>query len=95
MKIVVVATRADRPAEEFAPLLEPEAKMAMKMLAEEFIREIYSRRDGQGAVLVIEAESEEAATARLNELPLVKAGLLTFEVYGVAPYRAIAALAAD
>ena len=69
--------------------------MAMKMLVEEFIREIYSRRDGQGAVLVLEAEDEDAAMARLAELPLAKAGLLNFEVYGLAPYRAIAALAAD
>lgn len=93
MKIVVIATRADRPDEEFAPHLEAEAKMALKMLADDFIREIYSRTDGQGAVLVIEAGSADEVTSRLGELPLVKAGLISFEIYPVAPYRGIVAAA--
>jgi hypothetical protein len=93
MKVFVVATRADRPDAEFAPHLAPEAKMAMKMFAEQFIREIYSREDGKGAILVCEAASVDEVQERLGELPLVKAGLLTLDIHGVKPYRAIAALA--
>ena len=93
MKVIVVATRADRPAEEFAPHLEPESKMALQMFASDFIREIYSRNDGMGAVLVIKASGEDEVRDRLGELPLVKAGLLTTEIYGVSPYRGIVAAA--
>jgi hypothetical protein len=93
MKVVVVATRADAPAEDFAPHMEAESKMALGMFAEDFIREIYSRKDGMGAVLVMEADSEDAVKARLDQLPLVKAGLLTYEIYAVGPYRGIVAAA--
>jgi hypothetical protein len=92
MKIFVVATRAG-DADEIAKLLAPEAKMALQMVADDFIREIYSRKDGQGAVLVVEADSLEAAQARLGKLPLVEAGLLATEFYPVGAYRAIAAMA--
>jgi hypothetical protein len=93
MKVIVIATRADRPAEEFAPILGPESKKALSLMAEDFVREIYSRNDGKGAVLVCEAANEEEAKKRLSELPLVQAGLLDLEFYPVGPYRGIVAAA--
>jgi hypothetical protein len=92
MKIFVVATRAGNP-DEIAKLLEPEAKMALQMVADDFVREIYSRKDGMGAVVCVEADSLEAAQARMNKLPLVEAKLLKLEFYPVGAYRAIAAMA--
>ena len=94
MKVVVVATRSEKfTAEDFAPLLPGEAKKALSLLAEDFVREIYSRKDGKGAVLVLEAADEDAARERLAELPLAEAGMLEFEVYPVGPYRGIVAAA--
>lgn len=92
MKIFVVATRTGDP-DEIAKLLEPEAKMALGMVADDFVREIYSRKDGQGAIVVVEADGLEDAQARLGKLPLVEANLLTLEYYPVGAYRAIAAMA--
>jgi hypothetical protein len=92
MKIFVLATRTGDP-DKIAPLLEPEAKMALQMVARDFVREIYSRQDGQGAVVVVEAESLEAAQAELGKLPLVAANLLRLDFYPVQAYRAIAAMA--
>jgi|TARA_B110000914_G_scaffold50991_1_gene43804 hypothetical protein len=90
MKIFVVATRnEDRPAEDFAPLMDPEADYALKLYKEEFVREIYSRTDGKGALVVVEAINEEKALEILSNLPLAKAGLLSFEVYGTTAYRGI------
>ena len=95
MKILVIATRnPDRAPEDFAPFLQAEAKMALTFRAEDFIREIYSRADGKGAVLVAEAENEAQVYTRLSALPLAKAGLLSFEFYPLMPYRGIT-LAAD
>ena len=94
MKIVVVATRSDKfTAEEFAPHMGPEARKALQFVAEDFFREIYSRADGKGAIIVLEAPSEEEAQARLSELPLVQAGMLDLELYPVQPYRGIVAAA--
>ena len=94
MKIVVIAHRnEEHQPEDFAPYLEAEAKQALRFVAEDFVREIYSRADGKGAVLVIEAEDEEAARARLRELPLAQRGMLSFEIYPVVPYRGIVAAA--
>jgi hypothetical protein len=90
MKIFVVATRnEDRPAEDFAPLMDPEADYALKLYKEGFVREIYSRTDGKGALVVVEAINEEKALEILSNLPLAKAGLLSFEVYGTTAYRGI------
>jgi len=92
LKIFVVATRTGDP-DKIAPLLEPEAKMALGMVADDFVREIYSRKDGMGAIVVVEADSLEDAQARLGKLPLVAADLLTLEYYPVGAYRAIVAAA--
>ena len=90
MKIFVVATRnEDRPAEDFAPLMDPEADYALKLYKEGFVREIYSRTDGKGALVVVEATNEETALETLSKLPLAKAGLLSFEIYGTTAYRGI------
>ena len=90
MKIIVIAHRnKERPAEDFTPLLEAEAKKALQLVAEDFFREIYSRVDGNGAVMVVEAGSVEEVEKRLQELPFVQNGLLSFEIYAVAPYRGI------
>ena len=90
MKIFVVATRnKDRPAEDFAPLMDSEADYALKLYKEGFVREIYSRTDGKGALVVVEDSDEGAALETLSNLPLAKAGLLSFEAYGTTAYRGI------
>ena len=53
------------------------------------IRDRYSRTDGKGALVVVEATNEETALETLSNLPLAKAGLLSFEIYGTTAYRGI------
>ncbi|UCH47809.1 MAG: superoxide dismutase [Betaproteobacteria bacterium] len=92
MKVVIVATRKeDAKPEEFAPHLEEEANTALRMYRDEFVREIYNRTDGKGAILVLEADDEDHAKRLVGELPLAKLGLLSFEIYGTKPYRGIVA----
>lgn len=88
MKIIVIAHRSeDHAPEDFAPHLDAEANRALELFAGESIREIYSRADGKGAILVLEAKDEAAAEQLLATLPLAKLGMLRFEVYGTRPYR--------
>ena len=90
MKIVAIATRKqDAKPEAFAPHLEAEANAALALYRDEFIREIYSRTDGKGAVVVLECNDIAHAERVLAQLPMVKAGLLSVELYGVKPYRGI------
>ncbi len=90
MKIVIITHRSDhRGSDAFEPLLMAEAKKGFEYREDDFFRELYSRRDGNGAVIVVEADSEDEARARCAELPLVKAGLLRCEYYPVKAFRAI------
>jgi len=97
MRFVVIAHRNESAgADQFTPeLMQAEAKTALGMWAEDFIRELYSRTDGKGAVLVIEAASEEEARERIGRLPLAEKGLLSFDIYGIKSYRVIDAMAAS
>ena len=88
MKVIAIAHRSDKHSpEDFAPHLEAESNHALKLFAEETVRELYSRADGNGAVLILEAENEEKAKEILDGLPLARVGMLTFEIFSVRPYR--------
>ncbi len=92
MKVVVVATRKpDAKPEQFQPYLEEEANHALRLYRDEYVREIYNRTDGKGAILVLECDDEKHAERLVGELPLAKVGLLQFEIYGTKPYRGIVA----
>ena len=86
MKFFVIATR-DIDQEVDQTLMDAEADHAALLYKNGFVREIYSRTDGKGAMLIAEAENEEEVMNQLSTLPFAKANLLTFQVYGVAPYR--------
>ena len=73
-------------AQDFRPLLKPEATAVWQLYQTGVIRETYFRADRHAAVLVLECESAEAAKETLNELPLVKAGLIDFEIIPLVPY---------
>lgn len=91
MQFIVIAHRSEKHSpDDFAPHLQPEAKKALEFAAEGFVRHIWGRGDGKGAILLIEADSEDAVKARLGELPLVQAGMLDLDIYPVGPYRGIA-----
>ena len=71
MKIVIVTHRSEEHGpEDFEPYLMPEAKKGFEYMEDDVFRELYSRRDGKGAVIVAEAESEEQVRRLCAELPL-------------------------
>ena len=88
MKVIAIAHRSETHApEDFAPHLDAEVDHALGLLGEEKIREIYSRTDGKGAIIVLEAKDGPQAQSYLDSLPLAQKGMLNFEVYGTKPYR--------
>ncbi len=90
MKVIVVAHRKeDAKPEEFAPYLDAEANHVLCLYRDGYVREIYSREDGKGAIVVLECDDVAHAQRLVDALPLAKAGLLRTEIYGTKPYRGI------
>lgn len=88
MKLVIIALRSPvHSPTDFEPLLDPEAAQALEYMEDDFIREIYSLRDGGGVVIIAEAENEDAARAKMAEFPLSKAGMLNCQYFPVKAYR--------
>ncbi len=73
-------------ADEFQARAEAEARKVWELQQNEFIRAAHFRRDQNEAVLILEAASVQEAESRLNELPYVEAGLISFELIPLKPY---------
>jgi muconolactone delta-isomerase len=95
----ILAIEKDAPgvsAEEFTPdLKQAEAACAWTHYQAGALREIYFRQDQPAAVLVLECQDVDEAQQILASLPLVEAGLITFEIIPLAPYPGFARLFAD
>ena len=72
--------------EHFAPHLKAEATRVWELYKSGGLREIYFRGDQNKAVLILECADVEEAKSLLDTLPLVKEGLITFEVIPLVPY---------
>jgi hypothetical protein len=73
-------------AASFKPYLKAEAARVWELYQAGVFRELYFRQDRHDAVLMLECASTEEAREILNTLPLVKAGLITFEIIPLLPY---------
>ena len=73
-------------------ILREEAARAWELHQAGVILELYFRADRQAAVLVLECDSAEAARSMLGTLPLVREGLIEFDVIPLAAYPGFARL---
>ena len=72
---------------DFAPLLPDEAQQRRALYAEGSARQVCNRTDRPGSALMLEADSDAAALAKLGTLPLIKAGMMEIDaVVPLAPY---------
>jgi muconolactone delta-isomerase len=81
--------------EQFRLHLNAEAARAWELYQAGLIRELYFRQDWPGAVLMLECTDVEAASEILNTLPLVKVGLITFDLIPLKAYPGFARLFAE
>jgi muconolactone delta-isomerase len=79
-------------SEQFQMHLDDEALEVWRLYQAGVIRELYFRADHNTAVLVLECEDVTQAETLLTALPLVKAGLISFEVLPLQPYPGFARL---
>ncbi|HUI30334.1 MAG TPA: muconolactone Delta-isomerase family protein [Candidatus Acidoferrales bacterium] len=67
-------------------LLKKEAEHAWELHQAGVIRELYFRTDRVSAVLILECASADQAQSILSTLPLVKEGLIDFEIIPLKAY---------
>jgi muconolactone delta-isomerase len=96
MKILAMEKEMPGVAEEqFRPHLKPEAARVWELYRDGVFRELYFRKDWPGAVLMLECADVEEANEVLNTLPLVKEGLIAFDLIPLGPYPGFARLFAE
>lgn len=93
MKILAVEIEVEgvKP-EQFQPHLKAEAQGVWELYQNGLIRELYFRADRSEAVLMLECANVNTAKQILASLPLVEAGLITFDIIPLVPYPGFARL---
>ncbi|MBN1994917.1 MAG: superoxide dismutase [Anaerolineae bacterium] len=79
-------------AEKFKPHLQAEAARVWELYQTGVFRELYFRQDRSEAVLMLECADAAEAKQVLGTLPLVKEGLITFDLIPLLPYPGFARL---
>jgi N-formylglutamate amidohydrolase len=94
MKILAIAkappgiTREDFQPDQIAA----EAAKVWQIYTSNLLREIYLRADQLGAVLMFECANVEEVKAVVDCLPMVKAGLLDFDIIPLNPFLSLETL---
>jgi len=93
MKILALETEMPGATDErFTPRFAEEAARAWELHQAGVIRELYFRADADAAVLVLECASVEEAERALATLPLVREGLIGFDLIPLRAYPGFARL---
>lgn len=93
MKILAIERElSGATPEKFQPLLKDEARRVWELQQAGPLREIYMTNERRNAVLMLECAGTEEARQALASLPLVKAGLIEFDLFPLTPYAGFARL---
>lgn len=93
--MMILALEREAPgltAADFSPHLKAEAAQVWELHQAGIIRQFYFNTNDHTAVLILECTSIKEAADTLAALPLVTAGLVTFEIIPLAPYPGFARL---
>jgi muconolactone delta-isomerase len=93
MKILCIEKEVQGVKEQdYKPLLKAEALRAWELFQKGIVRELYFTQEDHSAVLVLECSDATEAENVLNTLPLVKEGLIKFNIMPLIPYPGFARL---
>jgi len=90
-----LAREQDTPGgtpEACTPFLKEEARTVLRLYEKGIIREIYFTSPSNEAVIILESRSIDSARESLSELPLVREGLITFQIEELVPYTGFSRL---
>lgn len=94
----ILAMERDVPGingDQFKPHLKAEALRVWELYQNDIFRELYFDKDQHNAVIIMECKDIEEARAALQTLPLVREGLIDFEVIALQPYSGFSRLFAE
>jgi hypothetical protein len=93
MKIIALEVESDgATAADFEPHLKAEAARVWELQQEGVIRETFFRADQHTVVMVFECSNLEQCRAVVATFPLVREGLISFDLIPLAPYDGFARL---
>ena len=94
----ILAIEREQPGvkdDDFMPHLKEEARRVWELYQAGVFRELYFRQDQPSAVLILECADVDEAGDVLDSLPLVKEGLITFDLIPLKAYPGFFRLFAD
>jgi hypothetical protein len=87
MKFLAMSRRCIGATDEMvAAHAVTEALQAFKLMRANVFEQMYFSTDWKGAVLIVHADSREAAEGVLRTLPLVEHGVIKFDIYRLDNY---------
>lgn len=87
MKIIALEKEMPEvPFERIMPHLAAESLRAYELMQANVLREIYREQGGFRHVLIFECTSVEEAEGYVQSLPLVREGIIAFELIALGPY---------
>jgi hypothetical protein len=78
--------------QQIVALMPAEIRATVKLYFDGKIRQWYSRGEGRGVVVLVEAKTEDEARALMEALPLAKEQLMDYEYIPVGPLMPLRAL---
>ena len=92
MKILAIETELKKlNAKTYSEILKKEALAVLELQQKDILREIYFD-ENHCAVLILECSDKTEAEKILSELPLVKGGVIQFEIIELHPYTGFSRL---
>ena len=90
--LVIQTAKQGITPEQIVALMPAEIRATVKLYFDGKIRQWYSRGDGRGVVVLVEAKTEDEARALMEALPLAKEQLMDYEYIPVGPLMPLRAL---
>ena len=90
--IVIQTPRQGVTPQQIMAVIPQEIQATVKLYLDGKIRQWYSRGDGKGVVLVVDAKTEDEARAIVETLPLAKEHLMDHQYVPVGPLMPLRAL---
>ncbi|HKV24121.1 MAG TPA: hypothetical protein VJN93_05975 [Candidatus Acidoferrum sp.] len=90
--LVIETPRPGVTPQQIMAVIPEEIRATLKLYLDGKIREWYSRGDGKGVVFLVDARSEEEASAIMETLPLAKEHLMEHQYIPVGPLMPLKAL---
>lgn len=89
---VILTVKEEVTRQQIMTVMPAEVRATVKLYLDGKIRQWYSRGDGRGVILVIDAKTVEEAHAVIDAMPLSKEDLVDHEYIPVGPLMPLAAL---